>query len=308
MSADSNGNVTPIHFTIAGRMDDARYQQAKALAESLSKLNKYTTVELVPLVEVDWVQYLRVKKTEFGEAAWTHKHSPIIFYNGCNYIGSAEEFETWASRVFKFKTVPNSLMFSRKAKTEFNAWLSTNPHSFCYMDLGTSESCLGRVVVELYDDVCPKTCQNFMNLCTSEAEGKPQYRGTPIHRVVKGGWIQGGDTEGGHGDGGKSSFGDTFEDESFEVLHDRPGILGMANTGPHTNGSQFYIIKDAAPFLDQKKVAFGRVISGMRAISLLENVDLLNQRPIDPITVTDCGSFPLTKLDNRNEAKESAKE
>lgn len=111
----------------------------------------------------------------------------------------------------------------------------------------------------------------------------------------------------GRGDGGgqegQSIFGGPFEDESFEVLHDRPGILGMANVGPHTNGSQFYVTKNAAPWLDQKKVAFGRVVTGMRVLDALEALPLENQRPVQPVTVAGCGEYAGPTSESKTAAK-----
>jgi cyclophilin family peptidyl-prolyl cis-trans isomerase len=183
-----------------------------------------------------------------------------VFYNGCNYIGSAAQFTAFAAQVFAFKLAPDADGDAAAAGAEFAAWLeASRPRTFCYLDVGAAGAGpLGRLVVELFDDLCPKTAENFRGICEG-AEGKEggealSYSGTPIHRVVKGGWIQAGDTSaGGSGTGGASIFGATFEDESFEVPHDRPGIIGMANSGPHTNASQFYITKNAAPWLNQKK-------------------------------------------------------
>lgn len=108
--------------------------------------------------------------------------------------------------------------------------------------------------------------------------------------------ILGPDIEGGHGDGGQSIFGPTFPDESFEVLQDRPGVLVMANAGaPHTNGSQFYVTLAPTPWMDKKRVAFGMVISGMRTFRVIEKMSTCNQRPLDNVTITDCGSFPLAR-------------
>eukprot|EP00947_MAST-08B_sp_MAST-8B-sp1_P006528 g6528.t1 len=219
MAVNASGEMVPVHLTVAGKIDDPRYQECKDLAEAVSKLNKFTTYDLVPMVEADWLVYLAQKKTEFGGDAWSQKVSPMVFYNGCNYIGSAEEFVAFASRVFGYKTVPNSVLHNRKARVEYAGWIESNAHSFCFLDFESDGAAVGRVVIELFDDVCPKTCENFTGLCAGGA-GSSSYVGTPIHRVVKGGWVQGGDTDGGRGNGGSSTFGATFEDESFEVLHD----------------------------------------------------------------------------------------
>jgi peptidyl-prolyl cis-trans isomerase-like 6 len=148
-----------------------------------------------------------------------------------------------------------------------------------------------RVFFELYQSICPKTCENFMGLCAGTA--KLKYKGSVFHRVVSGGWIQGGDIVNGKGDSGKSIFGETFEDESFAVRFDTPGILAMSSKGPHTNGSQFFVTVAPLPWLDTKAVAFGRVIRGMGSVGKIEAVPCINERPEEPVKVDKCGVVDL---------------
>lgn len=117
----------------------------------------------------------------------------------------------------------------------------------CFFDIGISNVPAGRVVIELFSDVCPKTCENFRCLCTGEkgvgkTTQKPlHYKGTPFHRIVKDFMIQGGDFSEGNGRGGESIYGGFFEDESFSMKHTKEFLLSMANRGKDTNGSQFFI-------------------------------------------------------------------
>ncbi|CAJ1395458.1 unnamed protein product [Effrenium voratum] len=134
-----------------------------------------------------------------------------------------------------------------------------------------------RVVCELFSDIVPKTAENFRCLCTGEKglglAGKPMHlKGNAFHRVVPGFAVQGGDITRGDGTGGESIYGSTFEDESFDLSHDTPGLLSMANRGPNTNNSQFFILTKAYPKLDLKHVIFGRVIEGMVTIRRIEEV------------------------------------
>jgi len=144
---------------------------------------------------------------------------------------------------------------------------------------------MGDIEIELFDTVVPKTARNFRELAQSK-----KYAGSPFHRVIKGFMIQGGDFTNGNGTGGESIYGEKFADENFKLKHDSAGLLSMANSGPNTNGSQFFILTQPQPHLDGKHVVFGRVVKGMDVVYRIERSPTdHNDKPIHDIVVEDSG-------------------
>lgn len=170
----------------------------------------------------------------------------------------------------------------------------------CFFDISIGRRDKGRVVFKLFHDQCPKTCENFKCLCTGEKglgkkSGKPlHYKGTRFHRVVRNFIIQGGDITDGNGKGGDSIYDGSFVDENLTLVHDEPFLLSMANRGPDTNRSQFFITTKEAPHLDGKHVVFGKVVSGFDVIKDIENREVdSNSRPIEEILIRDCGQVAI---------------
>ncbi|KAK8132827.1 hypothetical protein PG999_001000 [Apiospora kogelbergensis] len=150
---------------------------------------------------------------------------------------------------------------------------SGNPLVFFDITLGGEP--LGRITFELFKDVVPRTAENFRQFCTGESKtpmGKPQgYKGSKFHRIIPSFMCQGGDFLKGDGTGSTCIYGTkAFADENFTLKHEQPGLLSMANAGPNTNGSQFFITTVPTPFLDGKHTVFGKVVDGMDVVKKME--------------------------------------
>ena len=164
------------------------------------------------------------------------------------------------------------------------------------MDISIANRAIGRVTIELYENQCPRTCENFRQLCTGDyrPRGVPiGYRDTPIHRIIPGIIVQGGDCVNRDGTGCISIYGHTFEDEESALSFDEPGVVSMANSGPDSNGCQFFITLSPVKSLEGRSVAFGKVIDGIFVLRQVESVPLKpnTEEPSLSVVITQCGEL-----------------
>ncbi|ODV58133.1 peptidylprolyl isomerase CPR6 [Ascoidea rubescens DSM 1968] len=182
-----------------------------------------------------------------------------------------------------------------------------------YFNISIDSKPSGRLTFELFDDIVPKTAENFRALCTGETgigkAGKPLwFKGCTFHRIIKDFMIQGGDFTQGNGTGGESIYGEKFDDENFKLSFDKPFYLAMANSGPNTNGSQFFITTVKTPHLDNKHVIFGKLLYGKKLLKKMENLKTdSNDAPLKPCKVLDSNQILPPYNDKDNDDNENNK-
>merc|ERR1712028_2324 len=169
--------------------------------------------------------------------------------------------------------------------------MGTTNMTTVFFDMTAGDSPIGRITMTLRPEAVPKTCENFRALCTGEKGFG--FKGSGFHRIIPNFMCQGGDFTNHNGTGGESIYGAKFADENFKLKHEGPGTLSMANAGPNTNGSQFFICTVKTSWLDGRHVVFGRVIEGLDVITAVEAVGSQSGKTSKEVTIFDSGTIDV---------------
>ena len=267
---------------------------------------------LVIVIIIGYILYLINKKnikqqiqssTDLSDS--TDLTNNIIFNNNNNNNNKLEDISLDKVNQNSTNLDNNLKSIFKKNTTRVQKTFSNNLNKFeensslpkVYLNIKAGKKDLGQIIIKLFTNNVPKTCQNFIALCTGEQgytrQGKKlSYKNCPFHRIIPGFMIQGGDIENNDGTGKMSIYsinGSSFPDENFMIHHNKPGIVSMANSGPDSNGCQFFITTDAQPHLDGKHVAFGQVIKGIDIIKEIDELGTESGKPLVNVEISDCG-------------------
>jgi len=284
---------------VYGLVTDHKFHQAKVTAEGAHKKKPDEIQEPIIkcMLENEWLEFIDDFKKNSGGSTMSYSETTLAKVNGTEFVGNADDFIKYCSSLFEFKDFRPEPLFEAMAKMAYEELLTSTNHTLIFMDIHINKESAGRLLIELFNDTVPKTCENFKQLCIGNKQESEKcdpalnlaYKNTLFHRIVKNGWVQGGDIVHGSGNKGWSIYGETFEDENYSVLHSKRGVLGMANKGRHSNSSQFYITFQPAPWMDCQYVAFGQVVEGMDTLTKMESIETYNERPVTECTIGDCG-------------------
>lgn len=283
VSGYGEGPPAKYHIQVYGKYQDPMFQQYKKAAENLSMDRTDVACTVEGSFESQYEQKLRYVINKYGGPfQQARPSSPLIFVETDDdkvlYFLNERRFMEWAFKRFKYEDNTRLIFYKRIGNKELQAVRESSGRSYCAIGVTIGSEERETVQFELFDEECPVLCKNFLDLLQSKG-----FDGHPVHRVKAGAFVQGGDLVDGSGANSKAANCDFLRHESFQIPHDRPGLLGMANQGKDTNGSQFYITVKDLPFLNGRSVIFGRVIGGMRSILKISKLETKNERPVKEV-------------------------
>lgn len=280
--AETLGEGPPAKFTIFvyGKLQDPLFQMYKKAAENLSADNGDVAAVVEGTFESQYEQNLRHVINKYGGSFMQAKPSAALVFAETDddkvlFFLNEKRFFEWAYKRFRYEDNTRLIFYKRIGNKSIQATRENSGRSYCAIGVTIGDEQPETVHFELFDEECPVLAKNFLELLAD-----PKFEGNPVHRIKAGAWVQAGDLVDGSGQNSAGAQGGFLRNESFQIPHDRGGLLGMANQGKDTNGSQFYITVKELPFLNGRSVIFGRVIGGMRTIMKLSKLDTKNERPV----------------------------
>mmetsp|Transcript_26669 Transcript_26669/g.39623 ORF Transcript_26669/g.39623 Transcript_26669/m.39623 type:complete len:300 (+) Transcript_26669:86-985(+) len=291
-------------FIILGSVHDPDTYFCRHIINRIAKkFSGKIEYEFDAVLELDFQIALENYRAQYATDLFGYSHSHIVFRND-KIIGSLMDLVEITIQEYRIDDaeIANTMQFEKEAREKSLEAIETTGHPAVFIELfrdmeaeGKEDESCGKLVIELFNNICPLACDNFIKLCTGECGSvdgvKLSYRNCPLHRLVQNGWVQCGDIVDGSGSNSRSVTGEHIRDESFSIEFDSKlgGIVGYVSSGPHSNGSQFFITLGDCEWMNCTKVGFGRVIQGYGVLRMLNKTNCNNQRPFPKIYIGDCG-------------------
>ncbi|XP_013164961.1 PREDICTED: uncharacterized protein LOC106115882 isoform X2 [Papilio xuthus] len=275
-------DAAPTKFTIIGNRIAKEFIYCVKLVSGLYKYrrNDFEAPVIRGVSSVEWPQVWNDLKLQYGGLAYCITSDVAVIVNK-TFLGGEKELKELIESKYSYHICPD---YYKEAIGEFTKYVDNTGRPFVYMHfyIEGDDDISGTMIFMLYSDIVPKTCENFMRLCKTKKGG---YAGTPVHRIIKDGWIQ---------CGGFNLKSTHLDCENFIIPHDRRGVLCMANDGRHKECStQFFVLLQPAPWMDQRYVAFGQLVDGEKTLQRIENVPTWYESPTIKITISHAGLLNL---------------
>lgn len=296
-------------ITVAGKLNDAHFQQCKKAAEFIATQIGGIEVDVKSLLPADYDLALPELMVPFYPEVRKHNGAVLCHAGAGRYIGGRDAFMAYCETTFGYTDRTHPIFYERLAKTHMREYVAKTGREYVQMEVSIGGEVEGKLLIELFTDHTPKTCANFKALVKGGHDEIPDgagYTGCLIHQVMAGGWFQTGDVVKKDGTGEACCiYGESFGDECFRVKHDKPGILAMASAKRNKNGCQFYVTQCVLDSLDGKRVGFGRVIDGLRLMKIIDRVETDPfQRPKQPVKIENIAMW-TPQPEEEEEAKEN---
>ncbi|XP_043213591.1 probable inactive peptidyl-prolyl cis-trans isomerase-like 6 isoform X1 [Amphibalanus amphitrite] len=295
MGAAPPARFVPVHLQVYGVAGSAQLAALAGCAQHLHRRRPNLFLRaphVLPMYEAEWSAFVdNLRKLVTGGEAWCLS-GPAVLFCDSQYVGDLDRAVDWITETFG---IPIDLEEIETPGDIYRQTMLARKNSVVFLDVSYDGRAVGRLVFELFDELLPRASRNFRQLCSGRGGVSARsgtvlwYAGTPVHRIVRGGWLQAGDIVDGCGAHGESVFGAPFADECFAVAHDRRGRLSMVEDERNANTSQFMVAFGPMTYMQNLCCAFGQLIEGSAVLDYLETVETNNERPMRTVAFTNGG-------------------
>ncbi|CAG9853705.1 unnamed protein product [Phyllotreta striolata] len=273
-------------FFVAGLIPSPEFQKCRYIVKKLymSHPGQYERPEIRSMLNVEWEEFLTKLKRTYGNGVWGIRRNVIVFNRG-EFVGDDKVLLDNIVKLYQFSFNTNWSDMGNCHLVDVFQNIMDKFRQLVYMMISINGRVIGTLLFELYSDIVPLACENFLNKCKNPEEG---FSGTPVHRIVKNSWVQ---------CGGWGIPERQMRCENYVVPHNRRGVLCTTNTGRHKNNtSQFFITLGPTPWMDQKYVAFGQLIQGAEILRQIEEVPTYYEAPKYSIIIEMTGEVTLDRI------------